>query len=383
MPCSQVDQDDMIGDQASADRLAYFEAVYEGFKRAEGAAGGSAARFYTVGGHTVCLRFAGQALIPQLTPAVAHLETGPTEVPALTICIWDSVSTQTRMPLLVSSLIQLLSSNWWEQLDTRFEIKGYNDSRIRSSFHVGPNILSVLDAQRNLAVYWVNDAAQIPYFERGSPLKTILNWWTARQELQYVHAGAVGTSTGGVLLAGKGGVGKSTTALACVGSELSYASDDYCLVANTPAPYVYSLYNTVKLDGLEDLGRFPHLKSMVSNIDRVNEEKLMIYLHQHYPHEVTKGFPIRAVVVPHVTGQTETRLRPATSGAALRSLAPSTILQLPGTGQSTLQFMSLLVRRVPCFILDLGTDISRVPDVILDLLSEDCAQLLDDCSSLR
>jgi hypothetical protein len=181
------------------------------------------------------------------------------------------------MPLLVSSLIDLLGIKSWDLLDTRKEIKHYNSDRIRTSFHIGPNILSLLDTKQNLGVYWLEDVCQIPYWEHGSPLQTILNWWTSNHHRQYVHAGAVGTSTGGVLLAGKGGSGKSTKALSCINSELTYASDDYCLVASEPTPYVYSLYNTAKLKGAADLQRFPHLAPLISNAERLNEEKAIIF----------------------------------------------------------------------------------------------------------
>src|SRR5579871_5986281 len=106
-----------------ADRLAYFQMVHEGYRRAEQAAGGPLTRFYSLGGSTVCLRFAGPALLHHLTPALAHLETGPVDVPALTICLWDSASTKTPLPLLIASLITMLHDRWWEQLDGRGELK--------------------------------------------------------------------------------------------------------------------------------------------------------------------------------------------------------------------------------------------------------------------
>jgi hypothetical protein len=359
-----------MDETARADRLAYFEAIYRGFERAIVAAGGPVDRFFDIGGFSVRMRFAGPALMGQLTPALEHLEIEAEANPALTLCAWDSVCTGTKLPLMVSSLLRLVTLAWYDQLNTRFEIKEYNDDRIRTTFHLGPNILSALDIERNLAVYWLENAHELPYYERGSPFRTILNWWTATRGRQYVHAAAIGTASGGVVLAGKGGVGKSTTALACLESGLLYASDDYCLVATEPMPYVYSLYNTVKLDGEDDIERFPHVQPMVSNIDRAKDEKLMVFLQRHYPERMARGFPIRAVLLPRITGGAGTRLQPATAGAALSALAPSTVLQLPGTGQSALRFMSQLVKQVPCYILELGLDLSAIPAVILDLLSE-------------
>ncbi len=280
------------------------------------------------------------------------------------------MATGTRLPLLIGSLVELLRLHWTEYLGPRKEIKVYDSDQIRSNFHIGPNILSLLDRQQNLAYYWIEDAQDIPYWEKGSPLQTILNWWTTEHQCQYVHAGAVGTPGGGVLLAGKGGAGKSSTALACIDSSLVYASDDYCLVTNNPAPYVYSLYNTAKLKGQADLERFPRLAPLINNIDRLGLEKAMLFLHQHYPKKIVQGFPIKAVLIPQVTGKLDTKLRPTTAGAALRSLAPSTMFQLAGTGQIALQMMSSLVKQVPCYVLELGTDMVQIPEVILHLLFE-------------
>ena len=351
------------------DRLIYFQLVYEGFQRAAQGAG-LIEYFYTIGSYTLCLRFAGLGLIPQIAPALSHLATEPTANPDLTICLWDSASTGTQLPLLIGSLVDLIRLHWMDHLGPRKEIKAYDGDRIRTNFHIGPNILSVLDRQQNLACYWIEDAQDIPYWEKGSPLQTILNWWTTDHQHQYIHAGAVGTPTGGVLLAGKGGSGKSSTALACIDSPLVYASDDYCLVSTDPKPYVYSLYNTAKLKGQADLERFPNLAPLVNNVDRMGLEKAMLFLHKHYPEKIVSGFPIKAVLIPQVTGKLDTHLRPTTAGAALRALAPSTIFQLAGSGQTAFQLMSSLVKQVPCYALELGTDMAQIPDVILRLLSQ-------------
>lgn len=349
------------------DQLACFELLYKGFERAVQTTG-AIESFYSIGGYTLCLRFSGTGLISYLIPAIAHLAVAPTATPDLTVCLWDSISTATPLPLLIDSMVELIQCHWTDYLGPRKEIKAYDGERIRASFHIGPNILSMLDRQQNLACYWIADPENIPYWEKGSPLQTILNWWTTDHHRQYVHAGAVGTPSGGVLLAGKGGSGKSSTALACIGSPLVYASDDYCLVSTDPTPYVYSLYNTAKLKGEADLKRFPCLAPLVNNRDRLETEKAMLFLYEHHPARVVSGFPIKAVLIPQVTGQPDTGVRPTTAGAALRALAPSTIFQLAGSGQAAFQTMSSLVKQVPCYRLELGTEVAQIPEVILNLL---------------
>lgn len=350
-----------------ADRLAYFQTLLDGFARAEQGVG-SVTRYYSIGGYPVGLRFAGPALLPQLTPALAHLETAPTDQPALTVCLWDSASTGIHLPLLINSLVHLLRLRWFEQLDGRYAIKGYNGERIRTTFHLGPDILSALDGAANLAVYWVEDANGIPYYERGYPLQTLLNWWLGDHQRYFVHAGAVGRPDGGVLLAGQSGSGKSTTTLTCLESGLALAADDYTLVAVDPAPVGYSLYNTAKLRTAEDMGRFPHLVSRLSNSDRLAEEKPMLFLQQGFPDRVLTQFPIRAILLPQVTGGPTTSVKPVSPIIALKTLAPSTLLQLPGAGQASFRAMARLVRQVACYTLALGTDLALIPRVIDDVL---------------
>lgn len=360
---------DIINPYHEEDLIAYFQTFERGFQRAI-ASVGATELYYNLGGRIICLRFASPTLVTHVAPALAHLKTDPVEQPELTVCLWDSVSTNTPLPLLAEDSLTLLRSQFWSRLDTRMEIKNYNSDRIYSIFNIGSNLLSILDTEENVALYWTEDASLLPYWDRGSPLRGILNWWTSQRDLQFVHAGAVGNDNGGVLLAGKGGSGKSSTALSCLDSELVYASDDYCLIETDPEPLVYSLYNTAKLKGRKDLDRFPHLEPMISNLDRLDEEKAMIFIQEHFPNKIVNQLPIKAILVPRVTGLTDTKVTPTSSMVALKALAPSTILQLPKTGKSAFARMSKLVRQVPCYVLELGTDIPQIPRCISNLLDE-------------
>lgn len=361
MSIEQVNQLDASIRGEDTSPVVFFETVYQAFQQAEQVAGGSLDRFYSIGGYTTRLRFAGPALVPRITPALEHLATKPSSSPMLTVCLWDSVSTSTQMPPPPWSADAYIG---------RGEVRGYNDGCIRTSFHIGANVLNVLNARLDLAVFWIRDAGQLPYYESGAPLRTILHWWLSNHGRQFVHAAAVGTAKGGVLLAGKGGSGKSTTALTCLNSKLVYVSDDYCLLATDPHPYVYSLYSSAKVD-VDNIHRFPHLAFAVSNADRLDAEKALLFLHEHCPDKVVTGFPIRAILLPHVTGRPGTTLTPASPIAGLTALAPSTIFQLSGAGHSAFQTMAKFVKQVPCYNLELGTEFRRIPDVILGLLSED------------
>ncbi len=342
------------------DPVAFFDRVYELYEKAEAASGTTVDRFYCIGGLKIRLRFAGTALIPYMTPALGHLETEPFSDPALTVCLWDSTSTTTVMP----------PPPWQrnQHHPKRGEIHGYNSDRIHTSFQWGAFALSLLDSDRNLGIYWVETTEQIPYWEKGSPLRTILNVWMSKRGIGLVHAGAVGLPSGGVLLVGKGGSGKSTTALTCLNSELFYASDDYSLISPEPTPMVFSIYNTGKKNA-NDVDRLPFLAQAISNRDRLSDEKALYFINQHFPEKILTKSPIRAVLIPRITGKTDTSLTATSAAAALTSLVPSTMIQLPGSGKEACQIMMQVLQKVPSYYLELGTDLEQIPQVIFHLIT--------------
>jgi hypothetical protein len=342
---------------------AFFETLHETFRQAESCAGLSVERSYRMARKHVRLRFAGTALVPALIPAFEHLSIDNDGKPDLTVCIWDAQSTGVNLP----------RPAWSGRVyGPRGDVQGFNDERFKTSYCFGAAALSMYDAHCRRAVYCTKDASQLPSWERGAPLRTVLHWGLRVYDLQLCHGAALGTPEGGVLLAGKGGSGKSTTALRCLQSELLYASDDYCVVQVKPSPYVHSLYNTAKVNA-DNVSRVPFLRSAISNWERLDTQKALMFLRQHYPEKLSVGFPIRAVMVPRVTGRVNTEVTPATSADAVGALALSTIRQLPGADHRSLETIKSVTDRVPCYYLELGTDLDQIPGVILDVLAK-CAK---------
>lgn len=350
-------------DQPSTEKqqtLSFFQAAHRVFLQAGQSAGDPIDCFYQVGVYTIRLRFAGPAIIPYVTPALEHLATRPSRSPSLTICIWDNISTNTTLPPLPGELIDYV---------TRRGIRRYDDGRFFAAVFPGINILNILDTKRNLALYCLRDPSQFPSYQLGSPLLTLLHWGMRNYGLQLIHAAAVGTSSlGAVLIVGKGGVGKSTIALTCLNSELAYISDDYCLLGLHPAPYAYNLYNTGKLDR-DHIQRFPHMVRINNSLDYVDDGKKIFFIHSLFPKKIVKSVPIRAILVPFITGQPETKVTHTSASEALKALALSTMYQLSGKEHEALKPMIKLVNQVPCYEMELGTDLTAIPGVIISLLS--------------
>jgi len=317
-------------------------------------------RFYSVGGYPVKLQFAGHALIPLLTPALDHLVIDQTPSPSLTICLWDSESTGTYMPSPPWSL---------EDYFARGEIKDYNNNNIFTACNKGSGALSILNKNFSTGLWWIRNACEVPFYESGSPLLMLFHWWLRHKQCQVVHAGAVGTKDAGVLLVGKGGSGKSSTTITCLNSELLYAGDDYCILTTTSVPSVFSLYSSGKLDA-NHIKKFPHLLPIVNNKDRTDVEKPLLFFNQHYSEKIVKKFPIRAIFLPRITGLPDTTLTPTTQAVALKALAPNTLFQLLGADSLTFHEIAKFVRQVPCYYLNLGTELDKIPLVISKFLSE-------------
>ncbi|MGD0000491.1 MAG: serine kinase [Bryobacteraceae bacterium] len=336
----------------------FFTAVRRRFEAAAERAGVIERRFQ-IGDRVALLRFAGAALEELLTPALAHIPAPAEAEPELTICLFDTRSTGVAPP----------PPPWGaDAYGVRGEIAGFNTTRLRTVYQPGSDILLMLDHQRGEAFYWISDDRKVPYWERSFPLRTIFHWWFEKLPLQPVHAAAVGLSSGGVLITGASGSGKSTAALACLDSDLQFAGDDYVLVRHGPEPHVYSLYGTAKVE-VENLARFPRLRAAVSNESRLDTEKALVFVSRFAPGKLIGGFPIRALLVSRITGRQDTVLRRATSAEGFRALAPTTLSHLPGAEREAFRKLSALVREVPVYTLEAGTDLPQIPRRILEFLS--------------
>lgn len=228
----------------------YLTSVREQFTRTLGSNDTPVKKHFTLCGNTIKLIFANEKLLPFITPALEHLSITTDEEPAIEICVWDDVTTDTDMPAppWFGHAVQTEIGNIEGVYTHRGDIRGFNNKRIKAAFNWSANALSMYDREKATGYYWTKDARDLPAYETSAPLRTILNWWLEERGFHFAHGAAVGTSKGGVLITGKGGSGKSTAALACLNSGLFYISDDYCVVCAEPKPAAYSVFSSAKVD---------------------------------------------------------------------------------------------------------------------------------------
>lgn len=349
-----------MDDVGSSRAARYFDEAWRRFAEVQVPV---ARRDYAVAGLALRLESADGSLARSVARALAHLETPPAPTPDLTLRVWDSEECGAP-PLLPA----------WSTDDYGDSglIRGFNDARFHIAAPYDPvPVLRLLDRDMRRAIYWTPSAPAMPEWEFGIPLRTLLHEWIRSNGRLMAHAGAVGYARGGVLLAGAGGRGKSNTALSCLVSDLLYASDDLCIVAETPDWTVHSLYSTGKM-AAGDLVRHPRLAGHMSNPDALDREKALFFLHEIVPEKIIRSMPLKAVLMPEVVGVGASTLVPARAAEVQKAVATSTIEMARWTASSTFTAAARLARAVPGFRLRIGADHANVPALIARLIDRLC-----------
>jgi hypothetical protein len=309
-------------------------------------------RTFCIADRVVSIVCAGPQMARALFPALVHLEidSATAERPDLRIVAWDGAESGVQPP--PSALTAVADNSQGRVVDPV--------ARVYGRFTAESGVLSLLDSATGTGIYWTRCAAALPTYVWGAPLSTLFHWWGSQRGMLMVHAGCIGEGERGLLLAGKGGSGKSTTSLLCLRAGLRYVSDDYCLVAFTPEPVAYSLYSVGKLTR-DHLRNFPDLERISTDPNPDPFNKPVCFLAEHFPQQMAARLSPRAILLPRVTGQALTTIRPAPHMAALRALAPSSLFQLPDPSATTLAGLSRLAQTLPAAELHLGDLVTVVP----------------------
>ncbi len=315
---------------------------------------------YCPGGVRIRLCSAGRTYATVIEAALRHRQMTVEGQPDVTLYLWESAASQVPGPECP------VNPDSWQH-EPSIDPRGVlSDAAVWAAFDRGSHTLSLFATQAQQGYFWVADPMALPHYEQGSPLRGLLSRALQTRGWFWSHAGAVGDAQGAVLLCGPGGSGKSTSVLACLEAGWGYLGDDYCLTRGGPTPQVASLYNTAKLKTPAEAARFSRLPP--TRTERP-DGKLIYWLYPECAAQLLDMAPLRAIVLPQITpGLGQSRLQPCSALQALRSLAPSSLLQVPGAGQATLQGLAHVVRAVSCHTLWLSPDIRQIPPLLQTLL---------------
>jgi hypothetical protein len=323
------------------------------------------------GDRRVRLRFAGAALQEALTAALRPRLSSVEGTPAhTTIRLWE----ESAVPGGAAQV------PWGrEEVGPRGLVRGSEGSPVLAIHEAGSLAVTIFDRRSRSLLHRVPAASMLPWWERAAPLRPALFWALSGPGRHLVHAGVVGDEQrGGVLLAGAGGSGKTTVALAALASGMAYVGDDYILLHTEGEPVAWNLFGTAKLDR-GHVGRFPQLSGELSiSPQPVAEEKYVLDVDRLMGESLVASLPIRAVLLPRIRGG-RTRLRPATPGEALLALAPSTAFQMPFDGGEVMGALAAVARGVPAFALEVGdqpAELGEALERVLDAVNGGGEQLL-------
>jgi hypothetical protein len=334
-----------------------FEGVRERYALAS-ARVGEIVRDYRVAGTSVRLRFAGEALMPTILPALAHPVADAAGEPDHEIRIWDSESTGTR---------NAPPPRHWDDFTGRGNIWGLESQRYRSAYLWGEGSVNLLDRATRQAIYWVPSHQFLPAWVLAAPLRHILHWCMEISGRQLVHGAAVGHGGRGMLLPGRSGSGKSSTSLACLAAGLEFISDDYLALALDPEPRVYRLYSSAKLYP-HSLALHPELKERCRHVYVPEFDKVILFLEEGYGGQLRESLPLKLVLRPFLSGRPETTIGPLAPLEIERALEAETLVQLPHVGSQTVDFLERASRQVPHGALHLGTDRPAIVSAIREAL---------------
>lgn len=206
-------------------------------------------------------------------------------------------------------------------------------------------IWSLYDRKAGRALYWVRDLLTLPDWEFGAPLRQILHWRAMDTGCQLAHGAVL---EGGILITGKGGVGKSTTAMGAVLNGRRMVGEDFVLIQPGNPPIAHSIYCTVKLSE-HSIRLLPEVAPLVA--PGTKGEKRRLYLDKK---NMLNSVPLEKLMVVKV-GQ-KNRITPLSRAAALQALAPSTLFLMHTAQKQQLKVLAEIVRLLPCFLLEVNGD---------------------------
>jgi hypothetical protein len=313
------------------------------------------------------IRVVGERLSVQMSRAFSHL-TGPalpspSTTSPLTIDLWDEF--ETGVPAPPPPDVGPASS-WGAGGGV---LRSVDDGRVVGHRLGHTSLWFEREAQR--LVGSVTSADDLSLSERGKPLHYLLSLWHNDRGTFVIHGGLVSRDGRGVLLAGAGGSGKSSSALACVDGGFEYLGDDcVALEARPDGTFAgHSLYSGAWIDP-GHLEWFPTLAEQALPPGR-GEEKALVLLSHARPERLARTTQICAIALPRVTGTATASVRPASQRDALLALAPSSlVLFAPSPGAVGMRRLGQLVRSLPAYWLDVGTDMPSIPRALEGILDK-------------
>ena len=231
------------------------------------------------------------------------------------------------------------------------------------------NTVSLLNKNKGIAFFLFDDINNLPYFESGSLFKNILQWWFENRDSSMIHSASIAFDGMALLIAGRGGSGKSSTALSCIMNGMEYLGDDYVVVNGEKKFSVSSVYNSIKLTS-DSLKKFSGINKNVINPSFTKNEKGVAFLSEIKKFAMVRSASLKGVILPEISGFDHSSFSRISSSECFRSLAPSTIFQHIGRRNNISKFIAQLTKHLPCYKLKTGRDPELISEIVKSIFKE-------------
>ena len=258
---------------------------------------------------------------------------------------------------VLSSDASALASPLWADADC--SAKAFQSAVLqtgqRAAYPLIPRFWQFFDAGRRVGVQLAPDRQHLPRWDAAAPLRRHLHWLLEERGSRLVHAATLGLGGRGLLVLGKGGAGKSGATLAGLAVGLSTAGDDYIALEGGTPPVARSLYRIVKQDR-EGLGRIPGLSGRLVRRRPNWQGKIEFDPEEIFPGAAVDDLALMAVILPRIARGSRPSIVPIPPSMAMLSLMSTNLLQHLGEPERGVAFFAGILRRLPCYRIDLADD---------------------------
>lgn len=221
------------------------------------------------------------------------------------------------------------------------------------------NGLYIFDRTSKRVLIWVPSYQDFPFWARATPFRIPFSWIALENDGEMIHCAALEFEGHGVLLAGNGGRGKTTTAINAALDGARILGEDFVLYMKNS---VYAIYTKAKIHPGIHLN---HLTAKGLNAPAAIANQKTIVSLRDQPFSMITSFQPTILYFPGIplAGKL-TEIVKIPKGLALREFAGPSFVGLQGAGAKSLALHSKLVKSVDSWSLamtgQLDHDLARM-----------------------
>ncbi len=196
-------------------------------------------------------------------------------------------------------------------------------------------------------------------------LQIMFAQWALANDLFLLHSASVGIDGKGILIGGKGGMGKSTLAVSCLVNGLDFISDDYVLITKNGEIKAMPVYTTAGLND-DSYKKLLYGKTIIHE-NKINGKKLI----DISDFKISKQLDIKAIILPTKAECNEPEIFPVSAGTILTKMIITTLNQLAFYhDQQMIKELAARLNKLPTYEFKLTSEYDKNVSYLKDFIKE-------------